>query len=218
MKLTRPLTVLLGAALVLTATTAQAKKERPASGTLDDGRLVVSWFSDDPLLFREADEIDYLWVRDGFTIEGKSFHVLPWPDPEIPGDRDAKDRLLANEMNEDMSDLFTKIFTNEWPASEVSLEGGDIKVEGRIVDCSTGSAAAKFWVGMGAGSGNTTIDLKFTDGKTGELLVAIHHRVVSGTSWSTTDSKFGNWVAEVAEEIHNKGLARMYAKGDSIDD
>ncbi|MBZ0113947.1 MAG: DUF4410 domain-containing protein [Thermoanaerobaculia bacterium] len=218
MKLTRPLTMLLGATLLLTATTAEAKKDRPVSGTLDDGRLVVSWFSDEPLAFREADEIDYLWVRDGFTIEGQSFHLLPWPDPEIPGDRDAKDRRLAKEMNEDMADLFADIFADEWPASEVSTEGGDIKVEGRIVDCSTGSAAAKFWVGMGAGSGNTTIDVKFTDGATGELLAAIHHRVVSGTSWSTTDSKFLNWVAEIAEEIHKKGLDKMYAKGGGIDD
>ena len=41
------------------------------AATLDDGKLEVSWFSDDAV-FREADEIDYLWVSEGFDLDGKS--------------------------------------------------------------------------------------------------------------------------------------------------
>ena len=215
----------LGLLLLLSTSEAEAKKkkknrkaETPVSGTLDDGKLVVSWFSDDPLLFREADEIDYLWVREGFTIEGASLHVLEWPAPEIPDDRDAKDRRLATQMNRSMAELFYDAWNQEWHGTEVSTEGGDIEVSGRIVDVSTGSTAAKVLVGFGAGSGNTTIDLKFVDKASGELLLALHHRVVSGTSWSTTDSKFVNWALEVAEEIADKGAEKMYANGDRIDD
>ncbi len=221
----RPLFCLvLGLLVVLTAGEATAKKkkdkkgDRAVSGTLDDGLLVVSWFSEQPLVFRETDDIDYLWVREGFAIDGKSFHVTEWPAPEIPEDRDAKDRRLANQMNRDMATLFADVFGQEWQQAEVSLDGGDIEVAGRIVDSSTGSTAAKVFVGFGAGSGNTTIDLKFTDKTTGELLVALHHRVVSGSTWSTTDSKFVNWTAELAEEIAKKGFARLYEKGDPIDD
>ncbi|MCB1009953.1 MAG: hypothetical protein KDB94_13795, partial [Acidobacteria bacterium] len=82
----------------------------------------------------------------------------------------------------------------------------------------TGSAAAKFWVGMGAGSGNTTFDLKFVDAKSGEVVVAIHHRVVSGTNLSTTSSKLVDWVDEFAENVGKKGIETLYKKGKRVKD
>jgi hypothetical protein len=95
-----------------------------------------------------------------------------------------------------------------------SFTEGEILVSGRIVDCSTGSTAAKVLVGFGAGSGNTTIDVKLTDKESGELLVAIHHRVVSGTTWSTTDSKFIKWIGKLGKMIAKKGIYQLYEKGD----
>ncbi len=46
--------------------------------------------------------------------------------------------------------------------------------------------------------------------------MAIHHRSVSGTTWSTADSKFVKWVDEVAEEGAKKGFDTLYAKGDRV--
>jgi curli biogenesis system outer membrane secretion channel CsgG len=73
-------------------------------------------------------------------------------------------------------------------------------------------------VGFGAGSGSTTVDLRVVDAATGETKLAIHHRAVSGTTWSTTDSKFVKWAEELAEEGAKKGFEKLYAKGDRVRD
>ena len=118
-----------------------------------------------------------------------------------------------------MPEIFAEAFRNGLAGTvTVVKSGGDVKVVGRIVDCTEGSAAAKFWVGMGAGSGNTTFDMKFIDVKSGELVAAIHHRVVSGSNLSTTDSKFIKWVDEFAERLSKKGLEALYNSGKKAKD
>ena len=192
---------------------------RPAAA-LDQGRLEPTWF-DAGGDFREADEIDYLWVRPGTNLEGKKLRFAAWPEPVFLGKdaakRDAKDMRLARQMISTMSDVFADSFRNAF-GNRISVVDSDedIRVEGRIVDCSTGATAAKMLVGFGAGAGNTTVDLKFVDARSGEVLVAIHHRSVSGTSWSTTDSKFVKWVDEMTEEAAKKGFEKLYAEGDRV--
>lgn len=213
--------VLLSA--VFLAAPGAAKKDHIATGPLDEGRLVPSWFGGEGLAFRETEEIDYLWVKPGFSFEGQTLHFKEWPEPEMlgenAGERDANDLRLARQMNADMARSFAEIFGKEMGGKvQTSLESGDITVDGRIVDCSTGNVAAKAFVGFGAGSGNTTIDLKFRDAKSGELLVALHHRVTSGTNWSTTDSKFFKWIGKAAREMAGDGLQKIYAKGDPRDE
>ena len=191
----------------------------PASAgrMLDEGKLDTSWYGDDRE-FRKADEIDYLWVQPGFSLAGKKVHFAEWMEPQLlgekAGERDAKDKRLAANLTGDMPEIFAEAFRNGLAGTvTVVKSGGDVKVVGRIVDCTEGSAAAKFWVGMGAGSGNTTFDMKFIDVKSGELVAAIHHRVVSGSNLSTTDSKFVKWVDEFAERLAKKGLEALYGSG-----
>jgi len=204
-----PILILL--ALALASTRAAA---------LDQGRLDPSWF-DGAGEFREADEVDYLWVRPGASIDGKKLRFAAWPEPVFLGEnaarRDDKDRRLARQMNATMPDVFAENFGKAF-GQRISIvgEGEDILVEGRIVDCSTGASAAKVLVGFGAGAGSTTIDLKLVDAESGELLVAIHHRSVSGTSWSTTDSKFVSWVEDMTEEAAKQGFGRLYEEGDRV--
>lgn len=185
--------------------------------TLDDGKLVMSWFSKGDLEFREADGVDYLWVANGFSLEGHTIHFKEWPEPEFLGEkaaeRDANDRRLARQMNAEMARLFQEELGRGLKGVETSLSKGDLVAEGRIVDCSTGSTAAKVLVGFGAGSGFTTIDLKIKEKKTGKLVLAMHHRVVSGTSWSTTDSKFIKWVGKLVKKASRNGFGGLYAKG-----
>jgi len=192
---------------------------RPAAA-LDEGRLEPGWFGAGGD-FREADEIDYLWVRQGTSLDGKKLRFAEWPEPVFLGDgagkRDTKDMRLARQMNSTMGEVFAEGFHNAF-GDRLSIvdSGEDIRVEGRIVDCSTGATAAKMLVGFGAGAGSTTVDLKLVDARSGELLVAIHHRSVSGTSWSTTDSKFVKWVDEMTEEAAKKGFEKLYADGDRV--
>lgn len=188
--------------------------------TLDDGKLETSWFSTGAK-FREVDDIDYFWVAEGFDVEGHTLFFKQWSEPHFLGpkakDRDEKDVRLAKMMSSTMHELFASAFEKAYGGRlKTSLEKGDIRVEGRVVDCSTGSTAAKVLVGFGAGAGNTTIDLRFVDAKSGQVLAGLHHRVVSGTTWSTTDGKFFKWAEEATEMLAEKGMAKVYAKGKPV--
>lgn len=193
-----------------------------AGGTLDEGKLDPAWYGGAGE-FRKADEIDYLWVSPGFSLDGKEIQFADWEEPQFKGEkageRDSKDKRLANDLTGNMPEIFGEAFRNALSGTvTVVKSGGNLKVVGRIVDCSGGSAAAKFWVGMGAGSGNTTFDLKFIDTKSGKLVAALHHRVVSGSNLSTTDSKFVKWVDEFAEKLSKKGLDQLYNAGKKAKD
>ena len=187
--------------------------------TLDKGRLDVSWF-DPEAVFKEVDEIDYLWVAGDFDLEGRSLHFKPWPEPQFaPSSKpDEKDQQLAKMITAAMQDALKDAFAKAYgDRLQASTEKGDIIVEGRVVDCSTGSTAAKMLVGFGAGSGNTTIDVRFVEAATGKVLAGFHHRVVSGTTWSTTDSKFFNWLDDAVEEMAKNGLPKLYARGKKVE-
>lgn len=189
------------------------------AAALDEGRFDPAWVGGGPE-FREADEIDYLWVAPGFDFAGQKVEWAAWQEPvwmgEDAGKRDAKDKRLANDLTRNLPEIFAEAFKNGLGGKVTVVEsGGTVRAVGRIVDCSTGSAAAKFWVGMGAGSGGTTFDLKFVDAKSGKTVVAIHHRVVSGSNLTTTDSKLVDWVDEFAEEIGKNGIEGIYQKGKS---
>lgn len=199
---------------------ALALSSAPALLALDEGRLDPSWFGPG-VEFREADEIDYLWVKPGFSLDGQKLRFVPFPDAEFIGEnaaeRDEKDHRLAKQMTSTMHDVFASELTKSFGGRlSVVGEGETVRVEGRIVDCSTGSTAAKMLVGFGAGSGGVTFDLKFLDAATGELLMAIHHRSVSGTTWSNTDSKFQGWVEEMAENAAKVGFEKLYARGKRV--
>lgn len=182
---------------------------------LDEGRLDPAWYGGDDVVFKETGQIDYLWVKPGADLDGRTFHFKEWPEPEFIGpkatERDEDDRRLARQMANDMHNSFAEIWSTN--GLSASTDSGDIVVEGRIVDCSTGNRAAKIIVGLGAGAGSTVIDVRFRDAATGDIVGGFHHRVVSGTSWSTTGSKFYKWVKKSAKEL-SRGFADAYAKGD----
>ena len=192
-----------------------------AGTTYDEGKFDTAWFGAGEREFREAEEIDYLWVKPGFTLAGKKVHFDAWQEPvflgEEAGERDAKDKRTANDITRNMPAWWEEAFKNALGGKvEVVPSGGNVKVSGQIVDCSQGSAAAKFWVGMGAGSGNTTFNLKFVDAASGELLAGIHHRVVSGSNLSTTDSKLLKWIDEFSEQLGKQELADAYGKAKRV--
>lgn len=206
---------------VLSLCLAAALASGPARA-LDEGRFDPDWVGGGPE-FRQADEIDYLWVAPGFDFAGRKVEFAAWDEPawmgKDAGKRDAKDKRLAGDLTRNLPGIFAEAFKNGMGGKATVVDsGGDLRAIGRIVDCSTGSAAAKFWVGMGAGSGGTTFDLKFVDKKSGKTVVAIHHRVVSGSNLSTTDSKLVDWVDEFAEEIAKKGIEPIYQKGKRVKD
>ena len=212
------------AALALTglmATDALAKKRGEPASTFDEGRLEVSYFSA-AAEFRETDDIDYLWTTPGFSFEGKKLTFASWPEPKFLGkdadERDLSDQRLADNMSSDMPEMLEDAFTHAFKDRISVGEGGEIRVEGRIVDCSTGNVGAKVFVGFGAGSGSTTLDIRFVDAKSGQVLAGMHHRSVSGTTWSTTDSKLVEWMDDMVYGLAKIGIEKLYAKGDRADE
>lgn len=201
----------VGLLVLALGTTAALAKE------LDEGKLDPAWFQGAGE-FREIDDIDYLWVKPGFSLEAGSVRFAEWEPTvflgEEAGKRDAKDKRLANDLSAELPGIFTEAIQNTLAGRVKLVKSGErVRAVGRIVDCSAGSAAAKFWVGMGAGSGNTTLDLKFVDAQSGEILAAIHHRVVSGSNLSTTSSKLVDWVDELAETLVKTPLEKLYQSG-----
>lgn len=196
--------LLLGAALLAVA----------AEGTLDEGLLDPVWFGEG-VAFRTTGDIDYLWVKEGFSPDGKTLWLAPWEEPQMRGKkRDAEDSAVAFDLTERMPNLLRGALASSLGQRvKLSREAGDLKVWGRFVDVNAGSKAAKWMIGMGAGSASATWDLKVTDAATGELLVAVHHRAISGTNMSEIDDKIIQWLDEDFGKALQAGLGTLYAKG-----
>lgn len=206
----RSTVVLSIAAAVLTAGAARAEK-------LDDGLLDLDWFGGD-VEFRTTDEIDYLWVKPDFDLSGRTLHIDVWDDPVMLAKkkRDAKDAAKASELTDSFPDRLRGALSHSLDGiATVSRKEGDVVVTGRIVDCNAGSKAAKWIVGMGAGSSNATWDLKFVDRESGQLLLALHHRAVSGTTMSEIDDKIIKWLEKLGEALR-EGAARVYKEGKTV--
>lgn len=210
---TRPRSSFLAAALFLflLATAARAR-------TLDEGLLQPEWFGGD-LDWHKAEEIDYIWVDDGVSLDGKTIQVADWEEPEFlhQKDRDTKDSARAYELTETMPGWLRGALGSALAGTtEISRDSGDLRLEGRFVDVNAGSKVAKWMVGFGAGSATATWDLKLVDAHTGKLLVAIHHRAISGTNMSDIDDKIIKWLDEALAPALRTGLSQTYAGGKPV--
>jgi hypothetical protein len=210
--------IVAAALLILAgAIPASSKANKSSDDGFDEGRLDPAWFAGVGE-FHATGDLDYLWVHRDFTFDQQRIHFADWPEPVFRGEdadgRDRDDRRLAEQLNAVFPGMWSEAFENAFrDRVTVTADRPTLRVEGRIVDCSTGSAAAKWLVGMGAGAGSIAFDLKFVDVETGELRAAIHHRVVSGTNYSTTDSKLARWIDETVDEFARRGLGAIYARG-----
>lgn len=166
---------------------------------LDDGLLEEKWFGG-PVAFAKGDEVDFSWFKEGASFTGRTLWFKPWEDPVMlkPG-RDGKDNAKATTLTDSIPATLRGALAGALAGkAKVSRSEGDILVLGRVVDCNAGSRAAKFLVGWGAGSEIVTYDIKFVDAASGELLAAVHHRVISGTSLSTIEDKMVKWADKFA--------------------
>jgi hypothetical protein len=185
-----------------------------AAASLDDGLLDPSWAGVPANEFRTTEEIDYLWVKPGFQLAGRKLRIDDWDDPHFLGKkRDAKDSAKAAELSEKFPALLRgALMSSLEGVAEVSRKEGDIALSGRIVDCNAGSKAAKWLVGMGAGSASATWDIKIVDSASGAVVLALHHRAISGTAMSEIDDKVIKWLEEFGLVL--KGDAgKSYAAG-----
>lgn len=175
------------------------KTETAPQKLLDDGLLDPSWFGAN-ISFTKGSDIDYFWMKPGLNLNDRVIYMKPWEDPTIlKKGRDGKDNAKATELTDSFPGMLRGAITGALSGkAKASRSEGDIVLTGRFVDANAGSKAAKWLIGLGAGSETATWDLKFLDAKTGELLLAIHHRSISGTAMSSINDKLVKWADKFA--------------------
>ncbi|HJV90433.1 MAG TPA: hypothetical protein VJ623_09025 [Holophagaceae bacterium] len=182
----------------------------PAPAKLDDGLLDPAWFGPDAVLAKGA-EADYVWIRPGLRLEGRTVRAGEWADPLMLRPR-AEGRDLAAATR--LTDLFPPLLRGALKTAfkgraAVSRAGGDILLVARIVDADAGSTFGGRTVSASGNCDSVTWDLKLLRASDGQVLLAAHHRIVrSGfgaavispieehfASWA---DDFARWLAEAA--------------------
>ena len=188
-------------------TPAAAAPKPPITETLDKGLLQMAWFGEQ-VAFVRGEDIDFYWIKPGANLTDRTIAFKNWDDPVmLKKGRDGKDNSKAMALTDAMPSQIRGALSGAFEGkAKVSRTEGDLELIGRVVDCNAGSKAAKFMVGLGAGSATLTWDMKIVDPKTHELLVAIHHRVVSATMMSNLEDKVEKWSDKFARFLVQQTL------------
>jgi len=174
---------------------------------LDNGLLDPVWFAVD-VAFTKREDVDFFWIKPGFNLSGKVVHMVAWEDPVmLKAGRDGKDNAKATALTDAFPGMLRGAMAGALNGkAKVSRSEGDLQLIGRFVDANAGSKAAKWLVGFGAGQENATWDLKIVDTKTKELLLAVHHRAISGTYMSSIDDKLIKWAEKFGDFLAANAL------------
>jgi len=173
----------------------------------DDGLLDPAWFGTG-ITFTKGDDVDYFWSKPGLDLTGRILFMKPWEDPAmLRKGRDGKDNAKATEITDSFPGMLRGALTGAFNGrAKVSRTDGDLVLVGRFVDANAGSKAAKWLVGFGAGSETATWDLKILEPKTGEVLLAVHHRAISGTAMSNIQDKLVKWADKFATFVAARAI------------
>jgi hypothetical protein len=176
-----------------------SKPVMPRAPLQDEGLLDPAWFGDG-ITFTKSEDVDFYWVKPGLDLSGRTLLMKPWEDPAmLRQGRDGKDNAKATELTDSFPGMLRGALTGAFNGkAKVSRTEGDLTLIGRFVDVNAGSKAAKFWLGFGAGSETATWDLKIVDPRTGDLLLAIHHRAISGSAMTNIQDKLVKWADKFA--------------------
>ncbi len=184
-----------------------AKTAPQAMPKLDDGLLDPVWFGPG-ITFTKSSDVDFFWIKDNLDLSGRTIRMAAWEDPAMlkPG-RDGKDNAKATELTDSFPGMLRGAINGAMTGkAKVSRTEGDLELIGRFVDINAGSKAAKWLIGMGAGSETATWDLKLVDKVTKEVLLAVHHRAISGTAMSNIQDKLVKWSDKFATFLASKAL------------
>jgi hypothetical protein len=181
----------------------------PSAGRLDGGLLDPPWLGVTGE-WRSPSDIDYLWVKPGFSLDGQTLELAEWDAPLfLNGERDAEDSKLALRLSESMPGRLESALAAAG-VTKVSRTEGTVRLTGRFVDCNAGSKALRIMTGASVVIANATWDLKLVDKASGETLAAVHHRGVSGADSHNLGEKINAWLTQVFAPALHDGFA-VYA-------
>lgn len=182
MKVLRYTALVIAAALVLGVAGTLAAKDSPEA---DKAFLGIEKC--------KKDELDCVWVSPDFSFKGKTIHVQKFDKIGDPPKGDDYGDLHWKNAGEFMQRVFEEE-TNEHLKDTKFVTGGtgDYVLKGQITEFRYPKKGASWggWIGEAAGSGTIVYDWKIVD-KSGKTLVAVHHKVVAGASW-TLDRRVAN--------------------------
>ena len=181
------------------APVAVLKPAAPKAPLQDEGLLDPAWFGDG-ITFTKGEDVDFFWIKPNLDLTGRVLFMKPWEDPAmLRKGRDGKDNAKATEITDSFPGMLRGALTGAFNGkAKVSRTDGDLVLVGRFVDANAGSKAAKWLIGLGAGSETATWDMKILDPKTGEVLLAVHHRAISVTAMSNIQDKLVKWADKFA--------------------
>jgi len=182
-------------AVVMALTLAASAAAAVDPQRLDDGRLDPAWFGSG-VEFRTTSVIDYVWVKPGFSLKGKKLRIEAWPEPVfVARERRPRDAARAYELAEQMPLRLRTVLRRSLEGfAEVTTEGGDLVLSGRLVDYVAKGT-------MGKSSPQATWDIKITNAVSGELLAAVHHRKL--ISLSTVEERIDMWLEKFGEALRD---------------
>lgn len=160
----------------------------PAGATsdarLDHGLLDPAWFGPDPV-WTKSNRVDFFWVRPEARLEPRTLYLEPWEEPRFLAERGALDYASGWEAAEYLQDLL-----------RIRLKGMEVRLAtapgqtpyhamGRLVEATHIRQGAANALGFAAGLPTYTWDFKVVDVRTGEVLLASHHRSIwaPATTW-----------------------------------
>lgn len=169
----------------------------PISKVEDDGLLAHEYFGA-VIPFTPKLGADFLWIKEGFSLKGKRITYGPWDVKVLKAGRQEKDTQRATDLARLLPDALMphlrRVFQGvaDWELGS----GGDYRFEARIVDANAPNKASKLvfgWLGGKDNLENVTWDMKLVDAKTGDAVVAFHHRMVKVNTLGSLDSSLRDW-------------------------
>lgn len=179
------------------AATAPKAVPAPVTKVEDNGLLEYAYFGSE-LPFSPKLGMDAFWIKDGFSLKNKQVSYGAWESKVLKAGRQEKDLQRAADLAKLIPDALM-------PQLRVAFQGvttwqlggsGDYRFEARVVDANLPNKASKLvfgWLGGKDNLENVTWDMKVTDVKTGEVVLACHHRMVKVNTLGSLDSALRDW-------------------------
>jgi len=177
----------------------------PIAKVEDDGLLVHEYFGAQ-VPFAPRLGADAFWIKEGFSLKGKRITYGPWDVKVLKAGRQEKDTLRASDLAKLLPDALMphlrRVFQGvaDWELGS----GGDYRFEARIVDANAPNKASKLvfgWLGGKDNLENVTWDMKLVDVKTGEAVLAFHHRMVKVNTLGSLDSSLRDWAEAFPKKL-----------------
>lgn len=187
------------------ATEAPKPVRAPITKVEDNGLLEHAYFGAE-LPFASRLGTDALWIKEGLSLKGKVIGYGAWDTKVLKAGRQEKDLQRAADLAKLIPDTLMPQLraafqgTAQWDLGP----GGDYRFEARIVDANQPNKASKLvfgWLGGKDNLENVTWDMKLVDTRTGETVLAFHHRMVKVNTLGSLDASLRDWATEFPRQL-----------------